>query len=57
MDIFLLVQNKYPTTRFTCIYQNFDKTTGIDNKKVRVFDEIKRDICKGLVSSDVADDA
>ena len=52
---FLPVQNKYPATRFIC--QNFDKTTDIDNQKVRVVDEIKRDICECLVSSDVEDDA
>ena len=50
---FLSVQNKYPATRFIC--QNFDKKPDIDNQKVQVADEIKRGICKYLVSSDVAD--
>ena len=50
---FLPVQIKYPATRFIC--QNFDKKPDIDNQKVQVADEIKRGICKYLVSSDVAD--
>ena len=56
-DTFLLVQNKYPATRFIC--QNFDNKRHIDNQKVhvQVAYEIKRDIWKYLVSSDVADDA
>ena len=52
---FLPVQNKYPATRFIC--QNLNKERYIDNQKVQIADEIKRDICKYLVSSDVADDA
>ena len=51
----LPVQNKYPATRF--ILANFDKKRYIDNQKVQVADEIKRDIWKYLVSSAVADDA
>ena len=51
---FLPVQNKYPATRF--IFQDFDKNE-YDDKKVQEADEIKRDIWKYLVSSDVADDA
>ena len=47
---FLPVQNKYPTTRFW-------KKRYTDNQKVQVVDEIKRDIWKYLVSSDVTDDA
>ena len=49
------MQNKYPASRFIC--QNFDNQRHIDNQKVQVADEINRDICKYLVSSDVADDA
>ena len=49
------MQNKYPATRFIC--RNFDNKRHIDNQKVQVADETKRDICKYLVSSDVADDA
>ena len=49
------MQNKYPATRFIC--QNFDNKRYIDYQKVQVADEIKRDIWKYLVSSDVADDA
>ena len=49
------MQNKYPATRF--IYQNVDNKRHIDNQKVQVADEIKRDICKYLVSSDEADDS
>ena len=49
------MQNEYPATRFIC--QKFDKKRHIDNQKVQVADEIKRDICKYRVSSDVADDA
>ena len=52
---FLPVQNKYLFTRL--ISQNFDKNCILILKKVQVADEIKRDICKYLVSSDVADDA
>ena len=52
---FLFEQNKYPATRFEC--QNFDNKRHIDDQKVQVADEIKRDICKYLVSSDVEDDA
>ena len=52
---FLPVPNKYPATRFIC--QNFDNKRHIDDQKVQVADEIKRDICKHLVSSDVEDDA
>ena len=51
---FLPVQNKYPATRFIC--QNSDNKRHIDNQKVQVSDEIKRDIWKYLVSSDVAGD-
>ena len=51
---FLYVQNEYPATRFIC--QNFDNKRRIDNQKVQVADQIKRDICQFLVSSDVADD-
>ena len=50
----LAVQNKYPATRLICA--NFDKQRYINNQKVQVANEIKRDICKYLVSSDVADD-
>ena len=49
------VQNKYPATRFICA--NFDKNCILIIKKLKVADEIKRDIWKYLVSSDVADDA
>ena len=35
----------------------FWQKMNIDDQKVQVADEIKRDICKYLVSSDVADDA
>ena len=52
---FLPVQNKYPATHF--IFQDFDKKMNIADQKVQVADEIKRDIWKYLVSSDVADDA
>ena len=52
---FLYVQNKYPATRFIC--PNSDKKRHIDNQKVQLSDEIKRDIWKCLVASDVADDA
>ena len=52
---FLPVQNKYPVTRFKS--QDFDNNPFIDNQKVQVVDEIKRDLWKYLVSSDVADDA
>ena len=52
---FLPVQNKYPATRF--IFQNFDKKRYIDNQKVQEADEIKCDIWKCLVSSDVSVDA
>ena len=52
---FLPVQNKYPATRF--IRQNFDKYGYDEIQKLQVADEIKRDICKYLVSSDVTDDA
>ena len=51
----LAVQNKYPATRLICA-NNFDKQRYINNQKVQVANEIKRDICKYLVSSDVADD-
>ena len=37
--------------------RKFDKKRYIDNKKVQVADEIKRDIRGYLVSSEVADDA
>ena len=43
---FLPVQNKYPVTRF--IFHNFDNKRHIDDQKVQVFDEIKRDIWKYL---------
>ena len=46
--------NKYPATYFICKY--FEIKRYIDNQKVKVADEIKRDICLYLVSSDVADD-
>ena len=49
------VQNKYPATRFIC--QNFNKERFIDNQTVHVADEIKCDIWKNLVSSDVVYDA
>ena len=52
---FLPVQNKYPVTRFIC--HNFDNKRHIDDQKVQAADEIKRDIWKNLISSDVADDA
>ena len=52
---FLPGQNKYPATRF--ISQNFEIKLYIDNQNVQVADEIKRDICLFLVSSDVADGA
>ena len=52
---FLPVQNKYPATCF--ISQNFDKNCILILKKVQVADEIKRDIWKYLVSSDVEDNA
>ena len=52
---FLPLQNKYPATRF--IFKNFDKKMNIADQKVQVADEIRRDIWKYLVSSDVADDA
>ena len=52
---FLSVQNKYPATRFIC--QNFNNKRHIDNQKLQVAGAIKRNICKELVSSDVADDA
>ena len=39
---FLPVQNKYPATCFICA--NFDNKRQIDNQKVQVADEIKRDI-------------
>ena len=51
---FLPVQNNYPATRF--IYQNFDNKRHIDDHKAQVADEIKGDIWKYLVSSDVEDD-
>ena len=35
----------------------FDKKMNIDDQKLQVADEIKHDIWKYLVSSDVADDA
>ena len=49
------MQNKYPAARF--ISQNFDKKRHIDNKKVQVADEIKRDIWIYFASCDVADDS
>ena len=52
---FLSVQNKYPANRFIC--QHFDINRYIDNQKVKVADEIKRDIWKYMLSSDVTDDA
>ena len=52
---FLPVQNKYTASRFIC--HNFQIKRYIDNQKVQVADEMKRDIWKHLVSSDVADDA
>ena len=52
---FLPVQNKYPATSF--ISQNSKIKRDIDNQKVQVADEIKRDIWKYLASSDMADDA
>ena len=44
---FLPVQNKNSATRFLC--QNFDNKRHIDNQKVQVVDEIKRDIWEYLV--------
>ena len=52
---FLPVQNKYPANRVIC--QNFYNKRDINNQKVQVADEIKHDIWKYLVSSDVADNA
>ena len=52
---FLPETNKYPDTRFIC--QDFDKKLNIDDQKVQVADQIKRDIRIYLVSSDAADDA
>ena len=52
---FLPVLSRYPTPRFICL--NSDNKRRINNQKVQVSDQIKRDICKYLVSSDVADDA
>ena len=52
---FLPVQNKYPATRFIC--RNFDNKRHIDNQKVQVADEIKRDIWKYLILSDEENDA
>ena len=52
---FLPVQNKYQATRFKC--KNVGKNRYIDNQKVQIVDEIKRDIWKYLLSSDVADNA
>ena len=46
--------NKYPATYFICKY--FEIKRCIENQKVKVADEIKRDICLYLVSSDVAND-
>ena len=50
---FLPVQNKYSATRLVCA--NYDKKD-TDYQKVQVTDEIKRDLWKYLVFSDVADD-
>ena len=47
---FLSLQNKYPATRFKC--QKLDNKRYIDNQKVQVADEIKRDILKYLVPSE-----
>ena len=52
---FLPVQNKYLATRFIC--QDFDEKFNIADQKVQAAEGIKRDMCKYLVSSDVADDA
>ena len=49
------MQNKYPATRF--IWYNFDKKNGYWYQKVKKADEIKPDICKYLISFEVADDA
>ena len=43
---FLPVQNKFLATRFIC--HNFEIKRYINNQKVQVADEIKRDICKSL---------
>ena len=48
------MQNKYPDARFIC---HILKTRYIENQKVQVPYEIKRNICKYLAFSDVADDA
>ena len=56
MCITFLPVKKIPSYSFLC--QNFDNKWYIDNQKVQVAGEIKRDICKYLqVASDVADDA
>ena len=46
-------------THILGLYATILKLNGIynNNQKVQVADKIKRDICKYLVSSDVADDA
>lgn len=44
------VKKKYTATRFRC--QNFERKGYIDNQKVRVADEIKRDVWEYLVKSD-----
>ena len=51
---FLPVQNQYPATR---LYARILTKMNIEDQKVQVADEIKRDIWRYLVSSDVADDA
>ena len=52
----IFVKNKIKNaTCFIC--QKFDNKRYIDNQKVQEADEIKQDICKYLVSSDVEDDA
>ena len=52
MSFLLKIKN---ATCFIC--QKFDNKRYIDNQKVQEADEIKQDICKYLVSSDVEDDA
>ena len=52
---FLPVPSKYQATRLIC--HNFEMKRYIDNQKVRVADEKKRDISIYVVLSDVADDA
>ena len=52
---FLPGHNTYSTAPLIC--QHFDNKRHIYNQKVQVSDEIKRGICKYLVSSDMEDDA